>query len=252
MTNRASMAAMGSTVLFMVVSFTTSAADSPPAPPYTNHTVGGAAGWFFNSTSNSSVTNYSDWASTQNFFLGNYLSTKYLLLLLSPFWIEGETRNAPSKSHFWSINRLKFRSCAVFNTDSSNTVMQTLNATTYALCNFTDDNGDDTTFYFDGGAGPKAGVTVPVALTEEGVSYFFSAADGGAQCLQGMRFRITVAHGRGLPPSLNQPPPPPFVEVAPPPPEIMVTPSISRGHMFHARAPLVVAIFVGILFLRSA
>ncbi|XP_065009330.1 early nodulin-like protein 18 [Musa acuminata AAA Group] len=214
MTNRASMAAMGITVLFMVVSFTTSAGDSPPAPPYANHTVGGAAGWFFNSTSNSSVTNYSDWASTQNFFLGDYL---------------------------------------IFNTDSSNTVIQTLNATTYALCNFTDDNGDDTTFYYDGGAVPEAGVTVPVALTEEGVTYFFSAADGGAQCLQGMRFRITVAHGRGLPPSLNQPPPPPFIEVAPPPPEIMVSPSISRGHAFHARAPLVLGIFVGILcFLRSA
>ncbi|URE10387.1 Plastocyanin-like domain [Musa troglodytarum] len=214
MANGASMAAMGITVLFMVISFTTSAADSPPAPPYTNHTVGGAAGWFFNSTSNSSVTNYSDWASTQNFFLGDYL---------------------------------------IFNTDSSNTVIQTLNATTYALCNFTDDNGNDTTFYYDGGEDPKAGVTVPVALTEEGVNYFFSAADGGAQCLQGMRFRITVAHGRGLPPSLNQPPPPPFVEVAPPPPDIMVSPSISRGRTFHARAPLVLGIFVGIhCLLRSA
>lgn len=56
--------------------FATSNADSPPAPAYANHTVGAGAGWFFDTASNSSATNYSEWASGQNFFLGDYLGTK--------------------------------------------------------------------------------------------------------------------------------------------------------------------------------
>ena len=54
------------------------AASNAPAPApvtaYTNHTVGGAAGWFFNSTTNTSATNFTTWAATQKFNLGDYLS----------------------------------------------------------------------------------------------------------------------------------------------------------------------------------
>ena len=51
-------------------------APSPsPAPAYKNHTVGGADGWFFNATSNTTSGNYSSWADTETFYLGDYLST---------------------------------------------------------------------------------------------------------------------------------------------------------------------------------
>ncbi|KAG6511677.1 hypothetical protein ZIOFF_029754 [Zingiber officinale] len=145
--------------------FATSNADSPPARPYANHTVV----WFFDAASNSSAVNYSTWASSQNFFLGDFL---------------------------------------IFDTDSNNTVIQTFNATTYALCDFSDDNGNDTTFYYDGSGEPTVNMTVAVPLTEEGTNYFFSAADGGVECLQGMRFEITVdphhrrrGEGRGAGPT---------------------------------------------------
>ncbi|XP_074580267.1 early nodulin-like protein 18 [Curcuma longa] len=194
--------------------FATSNADSPPAPPYANHTVGGAVGWFFDSAFNSSAVNYSTWASSQNFFLGDYL---------------------------------------IFNTDSNNTVIQTFNATTYALCDFSDDDGNDTAFYYDGSGGPTANLTVAVPLTSEGANYFFSAADGGVECLRGMRFEITVSHGRGLPPSLNQPPPPPYVDLAPPPPpDIAVTPTTGGGGKAEGQAPLahalLLVLFAGFVF----
>lgn len=41
---------------------------------YTNHTVGGDSGWFFNATANTSTANFSSWAATQTFNLGDYLS----------------------------------------------------------------------------------------------------------------------------------------------------------------------------------
>ena len=40
---------------------------------YTNHTVGGDAGWFFNVTTNTSSANYSSWAATETFHLGDFL-----------------------------------------------------------------------------------------------------------------------------------------------------------------------------------
>lgn len=45
-----------------------------PAASYTNHTVGGNAGWFFNSTTNTSIVDYSEWAANQAFSLGDFLS----------------------------------------------------------------------------------------------------------------------------------------------------------------------------------
>lgn len=57
-------------------------ADSPAAddaPPYRNHTVGGADGWFFNVNTNSTSGNYSDWANGETFYLGEYLSMSFFL-----------------------------------------------------------------------------------------------------------------------------------------------------------------------------
>ncbi|KAG1331446.1 blue copper protein [Cocos nucifera] len=154
------------------------ATDSPSA--YTNHTVGGAAGWLFNSSSNSSEADYSTWAKSQKFFLGDYL---------------------------------------IFHTNANATVIQTKNETTYQKCSTDEDNGDDYFVYSPtaSGLGGAAPAVLAVALTEEGVSYFFSDADDGIQCFQGMRFQISVAHGLGLPPALSQPPPPPYKDPSPPP-----------------------------------
>ena len=52
----------------------TAAASQTPPTAYSNHTVGGPAGWFFNSTENISATNYSSWAASQTFNLGDFLS----------------------------------------------------------------------------------------------------------------------------------------------------------------------------------
>lgn len=50
------------------------AASATPAASYTNHTVGGDAGWFFNTTTNTSIIDYSKWAANQTFSLGDFLS----------------------------------------------------------------------------------------------------------------------------------------------------------------------------------
>ena len=55
------------------------APSASPAPAYKNHTVGGADGWFFNATSNTTSGNYSSWAATETFYLGDYLSTFKLI-----------------------------------------------------------------------------------------------------------------------------------------------------------------------------
>ncbi|KAB8117429.1 hypothetical protein EE612_059434 [Oryza sativa] len=152
-----------------------------PAPPYKNHTVAGADGWFFNATSNTTSGNYSDWAAGETFYLGDYL---------------------------------------IFKTDDSSSVVQTSNATAYSLC---DAEGPETLIYSPGhgdaaSASPRA-ATIAVPLTVEGANYFFSEAGDGAQCEEGMRFEIKVAHGRGLPPDLAHPPPPPKPRVLAPPPD---------------------------------
>lgn len=58
------------------------AATTSPNVVYTNHTVGDAAGWFFNSTNNKTSTDYSAWAAKQTFNLGDYLSKQNSLILL--------------------------------------------------------------------------------------------------------------------------------------------------------------------------
>ncbi|CAM0946959.1 unnamed protein product [Alopecurus aequalis] len=109
----------------------------------------------------------------------------------------------------------------VFKTNDNSSVVLTSNSTTYTLCDPSDDDGKET-FIYGGGGGGGGGTeeteAIAVALIIEGTNYFFSEADGGAQCQQGMRFEIKVAHGRGLPPDLAHPPPAPKGRVLAPPP----------------------------------
>ncbi|XP_062203486.1 early nodulin-like protein 18 [Phragmites australis] len=160
----------------------TPAADD--APPYRNHTVGGADGWFFNAKTNTTSGNYSSWAAGETFYIGDYL---------------------------------------IFKTNANSSVVQTANSTSYALCDPSEEDPSPTTFIYGGGGGGGGGAveeadTLAVPLTFKGENYFFSEADGGVQCQQGMRFEIKVAHGRGLPPALAHPPPPPKERVLAPPP----------------------------------
>ncbi|GAV85296.1 Cu_bind_like domain-containing protein [Cephalotus follicularis] len=158
------------------------------ATTYNNHTVGGGSGWIFNSSTNTSATNYTAWAASQTFNLGDYL---------------------------------------IFNTNSNETVIQTYNVTTFDNCTM-DDSSDNDTFQYDGGETEfNQPSTIAVPLTIVGANYFFSDADDGTQCLQGMAFEIQVNHGLGLPPSLNQPPPPPYIE--PPGPDSVQSPPIAGG-----------------------
>lgn len=114
---------------------------------------------------------------------------------------------------------------SVFNTNTNQTVIQTYNETTFNSCT-ADDASDDDTFQYNGGSnefGQKATIAVP--LTMMGSNYFFSDAEDGVQCQQGMAFEISVKRGLGLPPSLNQPPPPPYIE--PPGPDTAQPPPIT-------------------------
>lgn len=52
------------------------------AATYTNYTVGGDAGWFFNSTTNKPSANYDAWAANKTFNLGDYLSKFDLIMLI--------------------------------------------------------------------------------------------------------------------------------------------------------------------------
>ncbi|KAG4937098.1 hypothetical protein AAZX31_18G204600 [Glycine max] len=173
---------------------------------YHNHTVGGAAGWSFNSTTNTTATNYSSWASTQTFDLGDYL---------------------------------------IFNTNSNQTVVQTYNKTTYLNCT-ADDSDNGTFVYNGGSRGFGEALTVAVPLTIVGPNYFFSDAGDGVQCQHGLAFEIAVLRGLGLPPSLNQPPPPPYQEPPGPDaaqsPPITVAQSPSGG-AFATRADVRVVVY---------
>ncbi|OMO78626.1 Plastocyanin-like protein [Corchorus capsularis] len=167
------------------------------ATAYTNHTVGGDAGWFFDSKTNKSVINYSSWAANQTFNLGDYL---------------------------------------IFKTSTNQTVIQTYNETTYQSCTM-DDALDTDTFQYNGGnTNFDESLTIAVPLTIQGTNYYYSDAEDGAQCQRGMAFEILVNHGTGLPPSLNQPPPPPYIEppsadTAQSPPVTIsgVSPSLNNG-----------------------
>lgn len=79
----AAAAALAAVAVTVVLASPAAAQGTPaasPAPPYKNHTVGAAAGWFFNATSNSTSGNYSSWTATETFYLGDYLS----MFMLTP------------------------------------------------------------------------------------------------------------------------------------------------------------------------
>ncbi|MQL80287.1 hypothetical protein Taro_012735 [Colocasia esculenta] len=188
-----------------------------------NYTVGGHAGWIFDSATNKPAANYASWASKQKFFLGDYL---------------------------------------IFQTNANSTVIQTYNKTTYGLCSLDQDYGNLTTQWTpfegaDGGSGGRAADAIAVPLTVNGENYYFSSTGDGIQCRNGMKFHITVAHGSGLPPALNQPPPPPPTPATPPPlSPIDATPS-SQSETFYNGAParggsgpLAIAFSVGFLLLE--
>ncbi|KAJ1685535.1 hypothetical protein LUZ63_016925 [Rhynchospora breviuscula] len=160
--------------LAVIISGVSAAAPSPaPAPANKNHTVGGTAGWFYNTSSNAPSANYSDWAASQTFYLGDFL---------------------------------------VFNTNTNSSVVQTSNDTTYSLCDATNDDGNQTFLWgSDGGDSNSSNPTpevLEIPLIYEGPNYFFSDTMDGNQCQNGMKFEINVLHGNGLPPALKQPPSP--------------------------------------------
>lgn len=175
--------------LTVIALLVTVVASDTPATAYTNHTVGGPAGWSFDAINNISATNYSTWAANKTYNLGDYL---------------------------------------IFNTNTNQTVIQTYNETTFSSCT-TDDASDDDTFQYNGGSnefGQK--MTIAVPLTTTGTNYFFSDAEDGVQCQRGTAFEISVNRGLGLPPSLNQPPPPPYIE-PPGPETSQITPVNING-----------------------
>ncbi|XP_068635453.1 early nodulin-like protein 18 [Aristolochia californica] len=166
-----------SVVLALLVAVASAQSTSPP--PYTNHTVAQSAGWFFNATTETPSANYSAWAQSLTFNLGDYL---------------------------------------IFNTNSNHTVVQTYNETSYRNCDIGDDDSDEDVAVYAGEQGFGQPTVLAVPLTKVGPNYFFSGVDDGDECEHGMKFEITVNQGRGLPPSLNQPPPPPYKDPSQSPP----------------------------------
>ncbi|XP_050386104.1 cucumber peeling cupredoxin-like [Argentina anserina] len=106
-------------LLLLLITLTASSSSAAPAPSpvtkYVNHTVGGSIGWYFNSTSNTSFTNYSSWAASQTFNLGDYL---------------------------------------IFNTENQ-TVIDTQNATAYRICTADDTSDEGTFVWGDNSLGKK-------------------------------------------------------------------------------------------------
>ncbi|KAJ1275341.1 hypothetical protein BS78_05G128100 [Paspalum vaginatum] len=102
----------------------------------------------------------------------------------------------------WAANRTFYLGDYLsFRTDTGNTVVHTTNATVYKLCS--------AGVAAAGSNGWKAEQAfLAVMLTAEGANYFFSDAWNGEHCQKGMRFQVSVAHGRGLqsvPPSYYEP-----------------------------------------------
>ncbi|CAA7396266.1 unnamed protein product [Spirodela intermedia] len=200
-------------VALMVVALAAAGASADSFQPYTNHTVGGAAGWVFNAVSKKASTDYSAWASKRSFFVGDYL---------------------------------------IFTNNGNSTVIQTYNRTTYRLCSLDQDYGNLTSQWTsdaaDGGGAGSGGDLIPVPLTEDGGNYFFSSADGGAQCRNGMKFHIVVLHRQG------QPSPSPSPAASPPSVSAELSPSIQpqadlNGGGRRGRGPWALSTFVGILLL---
>ncbi|KAI3764499.1 hypothetical protein L2E82_14508 [Cichorium intybus] len=73
------------------------------AAAYTNHTVGGPAGWFFDPSTNTSSANYASWAGNQTFGLGDYLNIRApLFKKKSSFFLICPNNHASSASSFFT------------------------------------------------------------------------------------------------------------------------------------------------------
>ncbi|CAN1145232.1 Lamin-like protein [Linum perenne] len=133
---------------------------------YKNYTVGDSLGWY--DISEKPNADYQKWADSHNFSLGDFL---------------------------------------VFNTNTNHSVIQTYNLTTYQQCDYDNSQQIDTTQWSSGDPSNTATnpVTVAVPLLKEGPNFFFSGDYDGDQCRSGQRFKIAVAHGKGLPDSLKPP-----------------------------------------------
>lgn len=136
------------------------------AEAYKNYTVGDSSGWYDN-TEKPGV-DFQKWADAKNFSLGDFL---------------------------------------IFNTNTNHSVVQTYNATTYKLCDYDDASDNDTIQWSNADPSNTATrpITVAVPLLKEGKTFFFSGDYDGDQCINGLRFSITVSHGQGLPKSLQDP-----------------------------------------------
>ncbi|XP_031476785.1 blue copper protein-like [Nymphaea colorata] len=167
-------------LLALVAAVLTAASVASRGAAYTNYTVGDTAGWFFNAATNRSAADYQAWAKKFTFNLGDFL---------------------------------------IFNTDSDHTVVQTYNGTAFKSCDYDDDSGSDTILYSVPGDPTKLGVrgVIAVPLTKVGDNYYFSDANDGIQCADGLKFSISVNKGEGLPPSLIEPPPSPPSSASSPP-----------------------------------
>lgn len=95
----------------------------------------------------------------------------------------------------------------VFNTDNNHSVIQTYNFTTYKLCDFDNDQSNDTTEWSttDPSASTPNEVSLAVPLLKVGMTYFFSSDYDGEQCKNGQNFKINVTYGQGLPKSMLPP-----------------------------------------------
>lgn len=71
-------------VFFVAVALFFNLAASQSTAKYTNHTVGGPAGWFYNINTKKTSADYSAWAAKQTFNLGDYLS-KFLIFFSTLF-----------------------------------------------------------------------------------------------------------------------------------------------------------------------
>ncbi|EMS55582.1 hypothetical protein TRIUR3_17654 [Triticum urartu] len=175
-------AALAAVAALAVLASPATAQDAPSALPaplaYMNHTVGGADGWFFNATSNTTSGNYSSWAAGETFYLGDYLST---------------FQPKPTATSICFCFFPRYSSCramCIFKTNDNSSVVVTSNSTTYSLCDPSEDDGLETYIYSGGVSGLEETDAISVPLLYEGTNYFFSEADGGVQCQQGMRFQI--------------------------------------------------------------
>ncbi|CAM0949634.1 unnamed protein product [Alopecurus aequalis] len=108
------------------------------------------------------------------------------------WFFDGKANALAANYSVWAANRTFYLGDYLsFKTRTDNTVVHTTNATVYKLCGY---DGDGI-----GGGWKAEEAFLTVMLAAEGANYFFSDAGEGEHCRKGMRFNITVKHGRGLP-----------------------------------------------------